>query len=257
MTPIVGVFRTRADAEKSLAALKSAEIAKTKIHLLTPETSKQELASVPTLDVEQPGIGKALGAVVGGAMGLAGGLEVAEALTALLPGVGVIVVFGLTGSALLTALGAFGGGAIGGALENSIFNGLPEEELFVYKDALRKGRSVLLVSPSTSQEADFVHKQLVASGAESIDQAREDWWLGLRDVEKEKYEINGGDFDQDEPDFRAGFEASHRPENLDKTYEQANPQLAHQYPEIYDGAAFRLGYQRGRLQHVDPNKSKN
>ena len=164
MTPIVGVFKNRADAERSSAALKSAEIANSKIHLLTPETTKAELASVPTQGAEQPGIGKAMGAVVGGAMGLAGGLEVAEILATLLPGVGAVVAISLSGSAILAALGAFGGGAIGGALENSIFTELPEDELFVYKDALRKGRSVLIVTVDSGKEETLVREKLKEDG---------------------------------------------------------------------------------------------
>jgi len=257
MTPVVGVFKSRADAEHASAGLKSAEVAKSKIHLLTPDTTKAELASVPTQEAEQPGMGKAMGAVVGGAMGLAGGLEVAELLAVLLPGVGAVVAIGLSSSAVLAALGAFGGGAIGGAFENSIFTDLPEDELFVYKDALRKGRSVLIVAATSGQEAALVREKLTEAGAESIDQARQDWWLGLRNVEKEKYEVGGGDFDEDEPGFRAGFEASHHPENEDKTYEQADPQLATQYPEIHDSPAFRLGYQRGRTRQMESKKTVN
>jgi hypothetical protein len=187
MVPIVGVFQTRANAEACSAALQSAEIAKSKIHLLTPDVSKEELASIPTAEGEEPGMVKALGAVVGGAVGLAGGFEVAEALLALLPGVGAVVAIGLSGAALLTALGAFGGGAIGGALENSIFKGLPDEELYVYKDALKKGRSILIVTPGTGDEANLVREKLAAAGAESIDRARKEKWLGLRNEEKEKY----------------------------------------------------------------------
>ena len=187
MSPIVGVFQSRADAEACLVALQAADIAKRKIHLLTPNVSKEELASIPTMEAEEPGMVKAIGAVVGGAVGLAGGFEVAEALLVLLPGVGAVVALGISGAALLTALGAFGGGALGAAFENSVFKGLPEEEFFVYKDALKKGRSVLIVTPDTSDEAALVREKLAAGGAESIDRARDEKWLGLRDEAKEKY----------------------------------------------------------------------
>ncbi len=253
-----GVFKNRADAERSSVDLRSAEIAKSKIHLLTPETTKAELASSShPEEAEQPGMGKAMGAVVGGAMGLAGGLGVAEFLAALLPGVGAIVAIGLSGSAILAALGAFGGGAIGGALENSIFTELPEEELFVYKDALRKGRSVLIVTPDSANEANFVREKLKEDGAESIDQARQDWSLGLRNVEPEKHEVGGGDFDEDESEFRAGFEAAYHPETEGKTHEQADSRLTTQYPEIHDSPAFRLGYQRGRARQMESKKTVN
>lgn len=35
--------------------------------------------------------------------------------------------------------------------------------------------------------------------AESIDKTRESWWLGLRDVEKEKSESEGRNFEEDAP----------------------------------------------------------
>jgi hypothetical protein len=80
---------------------------------------------------------------------------VAEALLALLPGIGAVVAIGLSSAALLTALGAVGGGTIGGALENSAFKGLPEEEFFIYKDALRQGRNVLIVTTNNREEENL------------------------------------------------------------------------------------------------------
>ena len=156
MTPIVGVFQTRTDAEGCSATLVANEIGKSKIHLLTPNVSKEELASVPTIHAEEPGIGKALGAVVGGAMGLAGG-GFARLPRLSWPFCRVWERWShwvFPGAGLLTALGAFGGGAVGGALENSVFKGLPDEELFVYRDALRMGRSVLIVTPDNREKEE-------------------------------------------------------------------------------------------------------
>lgn len=191
MTPIVGVFKTRADAEQCRSALIAAEIGKSRIHLLTPEVSKEELASIPVMEAEEPGMGKAIGAVVGGTVGLAGGFEVAEVLLALLPGIGSVLAIGLSSAALLTALGAVGGGTVGGAFENSVFKGLPEEEFFVYKDALRQGRNIVIVTPNNRSEETLIRETLQAAGAESIDQARKEPWLGLSDEGKEKYQSGG------------------------------------------------------------------
>jgi hypothetical protein len=60
---------------------------------LTPEASDKPIAAVPTVAGEQPGMGKATGAVVGGAMGgamgVAGGAGLFPAIASLLvPGVG-------------------------------------------------------------------------------------------------------------------------------------------------------------------------
>jgi hypothetical protein len=71
MKAIVGVFKSRSDAERSAAELVPLEIPKARINILTPEVTDKEIAAVPTVAGEQPGVGKALGAVVGGAMGVA------------------------------------------------------------------------------------------------------------------------------------------------------------------------------------------
>jgi hypothetical protein len=68
---------------------------------------------------------------------------------------------------------------------------LPEEEFFVYKDALRQGRNILIVTPNSRQEENLVKEKLLAAGAESIDPARKEKWLGLHDEEKEKYQSDG------------------------------------------------------------------
>ena len=42
-------------------------------------------------------------------------------------------------------------------------------------------------------------RQLIAGlGAESVDAAREEWWIGLRDAEEAEYTRQGGDFRKDE-----------------------------------------------------------
>jgi hypothetical protein len=83
-----------------------------------------------------------------------------------------------------------------------VFKGLPEDELFIYEDALRRGRTVVVVM-ANDDEADAVRGALELAGAETIDRAREMWWLGLRDVETEKYTAEGRNFDSDERDFAA------------------------------------------------------
>ena len=63
---------------------------------------------------------------------------------------------------LLGAIGAVGGGAAGGDIESNVFEGLPEDEMFVYEDALRKGRSVV-VAMVDNDEADAVRGALELS----------------------------------------------------------------------------------------------
>src|SRR6202049_2576246 len=207
MIPVVGVFESRQSAQQAAAALGAAGIAKKYLTILTPESAERDpnMESVPQTQGEQPGMVKAMGAVAGGAVGMGWGDVLASLLV---PGVGPILAIGVAGGALL---GAIGGGTIGGALENSAFSGLPEEELYVYQDALRRGRTVVVAMAEDQTQAQAAREALELAGAESIDRAREMWWVGLRDVEKEHYESTSGrNFQVDEPAFRRGFEAGLR-----------------------------------------------
>jgi hypothetical protein len=250
MIPVVGTFKSRSAAERVAAELAPLEIPKDKINILTPEVSDKELTAVPTVAGEQPGMGKAMGAVVGGAMGIAGGAGLAPAIASLLvPGIGPIVGVGILAGTLLGAIGAVGGAAVGATLENEVFKGLPEDELFIYEDALRKGRTVVVVM-ADDDETDAVRGALELAGAETIDRAREMWWLGLRDVEKEKYVAEGRNFDSDERDFRSGFEAALQLRNRDRSWDECHQELAERDARVYENEAFKRGYERG-LQYLE------
>ena len=240
MAAVVGVFKARADAEHAVADLKSIGVPSDRITLLTPEAGEKELSAVPTSQGEQPGMVKTLGALTGGALGAGVGEMVA---TMILPGVGFVLALGLAGGAIL---GAIGGESIGRAAEDTIFASLPEEELFVYEDALRHGRTVVLATLQEDSLAEAVRGVFDHDGAESVDRAREMWWLGLRDVEKEHYQSKGGNFDQDETYLRAGFEAALLPANRDKSYDDVRDALRSRYPQMYDREPFRHGYERGQ-----------
>jgi hypothetical protein len=239
MKIVSGVFQSRSAAERAAGQLDGIGIAKNKIHLLTPETSEQELAQVPTMTTEQPGVGKAIGATMGSAVGIAAGGSLGSLL---IPGLGPILAVGLAGG----ALGAVGGGFAGGAVEDRATQGLPEDELFVYEDALRQGRTVVLAMAGDDTQADAVRGIFENENAESIDRARDMWWLGLRDVEKEKYEAQGGNFNEDERYFRCGFEAAQHSAHRGKSYEECRAQLGDRYPDAYKRKPFLRGFQRGR-----------
>jgi hypothetical protein len=247
MSTVAGIFRSRADAERAVENLRSAGIANDHLNLLTPGTTDQEIeASVPTTETEQPGMGSALGGTVGGAMGAAGGLTIGAAAASLLvPGVGPVLAAGILGAALLGIGGAAAGAAAGGAMEDSV-EGLPHDELYVYEDALRQGRSVVLVMADDETQAETVRGVLTQAGAESIDAARDSWWVGLRDAEEEEYRNTGGDFKADEPIYRRGFEAAQHPQARGKSYEEAGARLRERYSDAYENDAFRRGYERGQ-----------
>jgi hypothetical protein len=216
----------------------------------------KELQAIPISEAEQPGMGKALGGVVGAAMGLAGGLELGAAASAFIPGVGPVLALGLAGGALLALAGASVGAAGGNALENALTEGLPEDELFVYEDALRRGRSVLIAFVDDEAHAASVRRVMEADCVETVDAAREQWWIGLRRPEEEHYSKLGRDFKEDEKFYRLGFEAALHARTRCKEYDQVLAEmdsdleeLKRRYPHSDLEEPFRRGYERGRAYY--------
>lgn len=263
MEAITGVFKTRTDAERAVNEAHAASISADKITLLTPGTVEhvnQEIKSVPTDAAEQPGMGKAVGALAGGGVGFAGG----SLLMALVPGLGPISAVGLLGAAILGAAGATIGAAAGGKAEESTYEGLPEDEIFVYEDALRKGRSVVIALADNEHSASLLRDLLDRAGAESVDAAREQWWIGLRSAEEIHYP-RSGNAANDERFYRLGFEAALHARTRCMEFDQVSAEMdadledvQRQNPGVDVEEAFTRGYQRGRehYQHLCDETSK-
>lgn len=252
MEAVSGVFKTREDAERAVKEVRASGIPTDKVTLLTPGTTDkidQELRSVPVDAAEQVGMGKTFGAVLGGAAGLTGG----SLLIALVPGVGPITAIGLLGAAILGAAGASIGASAGGKLESSMSRGLPEDEIFVYEDALRKGRSVVIALSDSADTTALLRDLLKAEGAETIDAAREQWWIGLRSAEENHYAASGKSFGDNEKFYRLGFEAALHARTRCKEFDQVSAEMSatledvqRQYPNANVEEPFTRGYQRGR-----------
>jgi len=256
MKTVAGVFASQSDAQHAMAEARLAGAHDDRITLLTPGSSQAELESVATGTAEPPGMGKAVGAVVAAATGLSPGPVI---LAAIIPGVGPVTVIGLLGEAILLAVGATVGSAAGGRLENSLTEGLPEDEIFVYEDALRKGRSVVIAQVNGEAEASRLSELLQTEGAETVDAAREQWWVGLRSAEQENYSTRGQKFGDDEIFYRLGFEAALHARTRCKEYDQTLGEmdakiedLEKQYPGRDVAEPFSRGYERGRdyYQHL-------
>jgi hypothetical protein len=238
MRSIVGLFPDRAAAERGLAAARALGIPADRVVLLVPGDAGR--VPVPTTDAEPPGVGPVLGGVVGGAVGA----SAVAATTAIVPGVGPVLALGLLAGALV---GAIGGAAIGDALEDTLEHGVPKDEWFWYEQALREGRSVLVVLAETDEQADAVRGALAEAGAESLDGARERWWIGLRPVEAEEYARSGGtDWDRVEPVYRRGFEAALAPETRGRAFEDVVEYCRRRDPDVSADAAYRQGFERGQ-----------
>jgi hypothetical protein len=253
---VTGVFSSQSNAERAVKALRSSGISADKITLLTPGNAPNTLQSVPVDDTEQPGMGKAIGAVLGAAGGLSGGSLL---VAALIPGVGPVTAIGLLGGAVLAAAGAAVGASAGASLENYGTEGLPEDEIFVYEDALRKGRTVVITLAADEASAAPLRELLKAEGAESIDSARQEWWVGLRSAELEHYSSSGRNFGDDEKFYRLGFEDALHARSRCQEFDQVSAEMAskledvqRQHPGAHVADAYTRGYERGReyYQHL-------
>ena len=250
MKTTVGIFENSEQASRAVEQLRSLGIPDNNIDLLTPDASEQRREAVATTETEQPGMGKALGGVVGGAIGAASGMSLgAAAASLLIPGVGPIIATGIIGAALFGAGGAIGGAAAGKALEEGMSDGLPKDEMFVYEDALRRGRTVVIALTRDDAQDEAARNVMAGAGAESLDAAREKWWVGLRDAEDEDYRAQGGDFTTDEQHYRRGFESALYPDSRGKSYEDARGYLRECHGDVCEHKPFRRGYERGHAYY--------
>lgn len=246
MRTVVGIFPSRPEAERGADSLRKSGLSSDHVNLLSPGSSEREIHSVPTTDTEQPGMGKAVGGVVGGVVGATGGMGLGAAAASLLvPGVGPVAAVGLAAAALLGAGGAVGGAAAGGALEEALSKGLPKDEIYLYEDALRQGHSVVIALAENNEQAEAARVLLAQAGAESLDEAREKWWVGLRPAEEAEYEDPRADFASVEAAYRRGFEAALSVETRGKKYDDVADRLRKEHGELAAEKPFQRGYARG------------
>jgi hypothetical protein len=241
MRTAVGVFQQLADAER--AALSLAEVTgRENITVLVPG-NRLDVARVPVTEDMAP-VAAPMGAALGGALGVGFGVLL------FLPGVGPVTAAGLLASALLGVGGAAALAAAGKAADEALSGGIPADELYVYEDALRKGRSVVIANVADGAAKARALEILTAEGAESLDAARESWWVGLRDAEALEYTAAGRSFADDEQAYRRGFEAALDLRARGKSYDDVTAILRQRDPELYRKPAFRRGYERGQEHHA-------
>ena len=186
-------------------------------------------------------------------MGAAGGATLGLAVASLaVPGIGPVIAFGMVGAALLGVVGAAAGSAIGDQVEEELGEGVPHEDLYVYEDALRHGKSIVIAYIDDEDLADRAGDVIDSSGAEDIEDLREQWWEELRDGELDYYR---GDFDRDEPNYRRGYQAALHPQRRGRAYSDVEDELRTAYLGTTLDMPFREGYERG-LAHR-PREAEN
>jgi hypothetical protein len=248
MKTVTGVFASQSKAEQVAQRLRAAGFPEDRITALFPGELSRAAQSIPADPTEQPGMGKAMGAIVGGAAGLSGAV-----LVAAIPGVGPVTAIGLLGASILGLAGAGAGAAVGSMLEDATTEGLPEDEIFVYEDALRQGRSVVVALADDQASAASARNIMAEQAAETVDAAREQWWIGLRSAECEHYRKLGRNLDQDEMFYRMGFEAALHARTRCQEYDQVLgemtnnlEELQRRYPGLDIEKPYTRGYERGR-----------
>lgn len=240
METVTGIFDLRQAAERAFSDLSAtADFTRENLFLLAPGASPERIDRIPTDEGEQPGMGSALGGVVGGAVGLATGAILSNLI---LPGVGPVLALSLSAGGGLggAALGALGGSAA----ERALSNGLPKDELFFYEDALRRQSTLVIAMADSDEAADNAREILERNGAESVDAARDKWWIGLRDAEAASY--GDDDFAAQESIYRAGFETALRSSMRNKSFADAEHDLRAECPDMWNNETFRRGFERGR-----------
>lgn len=259
MESVVGIFVSRVDARRAFERIRSIGVMEEHLSLFMPGDIEEDIKNLPTEEpepgIKDPGIGKVMGSVIGGASGLALGPAATAAVAALIPGVGPILAIGIAASAILGLGGGYAGAKIGERSDDSSEVGFPRDEVFLYEEALRQGRCVVVAFVNGSELAARTRAILDEEGAEAVDVARKRWWLGIRDTEQEHYEGTGARFAADEAEYQKGFEAALHLSARGRSYEEAHDYLARAYSAEVDHAAFREGYDRGH-EHFEQLRAR-
>jgi Flp pilus assembly protein TadB len=177
MKNVVGIFASPSAAERAVARLVEIGVPRSRIRQLTPSTSERQIHTViPIAETEQPGMGKAIGGLLGFVVAATLALGVIGVLRG---GLGQLSLVVLLGAATLGACGAVAGAFAGGALENKMSTGLPKDEIYFYEEALRAGHSVVFAFAASDAQEEAALRALKEAGAESLDAGDESWRVGL------------------------------------------------------------------------------
>lgn len=253
MISVAGIFPRRAGAEGSIVKLNSIGIPDERLVLLSPGAADEAVEEIiPRIEVDDRGTGEKIGSAMGRGIGIAGGIMLGGAVgSVVVPGVGAVLVAGVLAAALLGTGGAAIGAAAGSSLDETTAKNLRDDQLHLYEAALRQGRSVLVALANDEKDAQAIREVLAAAGAETLDDARDNWWGELRNAEEAAYKKEGRDFALDETLYRRGFEAALHPRARGKTLAESAVLLSQYFDDDQQTEAFQRGYERGQAHHQD------
>ena len=141
----VGVFATRAAADKAVADLKAAGYRDDEIGMVAKDAAGK---TVKTDGAGETNAGE--GAAIGAAAGAAGGALVgAGILAGVIPVIGPVLALGTLGTVLVNAAG---GAAIAGVAGALVGWGIPEEDAKFYEGEVQAGRYLVTVDRGTRSD---------------------------------------------------------------------------------------------------------
>ena len=144
-TTTVGVFATRAAADKAVADLRAAGYKDSEIGLVAKDASGKTVKTDGAGDTNA-GEGAAIGAAAGAATGAAIGVGV---LAGVIPVIGPILALGTLGTVLLNAAG---GAALAGLAGALVGWGIPEHDAKFYESEVNAGRFLVTVNRGTRSD---------------------------------------------------------------------------------------------------------
>jgi hypothetical protein len=176
MHNLVGIFRECATADRAVRELLQAGIPQNQIIFMSGLDSAAQATALPTTDAEPEGMGKAMGEYVGAVTGASAGLALGSALASMfVPGVGPIMAAGIGAAAVLGLGGATAGAKLGHESEDAMDQGVPKDDVFLYRDLLKQGRSLVIVEAANDHQISSGRAILKNNGSEDIGEAGRRW----------------------------------------------------------------------------------
>jgi len=177
---VLGIYKTRAEVEVCVNALKADGFVTSDISVLMPDSSgSQDFGHTKGSKApEGAATGATTGLVVGGTLGLLAGIGALA-----IPGIGPFIAAGPIMAALA---GASVGGVVGGIGGALVGLGIPEYEAKRYEGYIKDGGILLSVFAANSEEVAKAKKCLKRSGASDIsstDEVNGEWKTPSRPVD--------------------------------------------------------------------------
>ena len=149
----------------------------------------------------------------------------------------------------MNTVGKVGGAVSGDLPQEFIAPGIPIDQLFLYEDALRRDRTIVIAFVSDPTAAENARDVLRYADAESIDSAREKWWLGVGNDGRNVHSEDPDEPEREKVNYRRGFETALNPAIGRRPYAEAVKSLRAMYPIEYADESFRRGYRKGYIHY--------